>query len=87
MKDFHMWSDILANQETKPEHVWRPFFWIGDSMYGQVDPWGWTEEVSALKLDPFHSMGQIWRLIASASASASAEAEAEDPDAGLSGKV
>jgi hypothetical protein len=77
MKDFHTWSDILAHQDTKPEHVWRPFFWIGDSMYGKVDPWGWTEEVGALKLDTFHTMGQVWQLIASASGQ----------DAGLSGEV
>jgi len=71
LNDFHRWSDVLASTDSKdskdahsPEHVWRPFFWIGDQL-GQSDSWGWKEEVGGLKLDQFHTMGQIWEMVSS----------------------
>lgn len=61
LTDFHRWSDVLS--ESTAEHVWRPFIWIGERL-GQSDSWGWKEEVSGLKLDTFHTMGQIWEMVA-----------------------
>ena len=70
LKDFHRWSDILSadRKDTTeiPEHVWRPFFWVGERL-GQVDACGWKEEVSRLKLDQFYTMGQIWEMVTSPS--------------------
>lgn len=69
LNDFHRWSDVLgstnsqdADTKDRPEHVWRPFFWLGNRL-GQADSWGWKEEVSGLKLDQFHTMGQIWEMV------------------------
>ena len=71
LNDFHRWSDVLGSTNSQdadskdadsPEHVWRPFFWLGNRL-GQADSWGWKEEVSGLKLDQFHTMGQIWEMV------------------------
>jgi len=61
LSDFHTWADTLAKKSC--EHVWRPFFWIGESC-GKPDSWGWKEEVDQLKLDPFFTIGEIWGLLA-----------------------
>lgn len=62
LKDFHTWSDKLSN-DTSVENVWRPFFWIGDSMYGERDTWGCKEEVDQLKLGKFKNIGEIWKVL------------------------
>jgi len=59
MKDFHTWADSLSGEM---EHVWRPFFWIGE-VCGETDSWGWKEEVDTLKLDPLHTIGEIWSVV------------------------
>jgi hypothetical protein len=63
IQDFHTWADILSTR-ANPDHAWRPFFWLGESSYSQVDRWGWKEEVNMAKID-MYTMGQIWELIAS----------------------
>ena len=65
IKDFHTWTDVLLKQAT-PDHAWRPFFWLGETSYSEVDSWGWKEEVAGTKVE-MYTMGQIWELISSAS--------------------
>jgi len=60
LADFHTWADVLSKKT--PEHVWRPFYWIGEKQ-GAVDSWGWKEELTSVKLDPLHTIGEIWEII------------------------
>jgi hypothetical protein len=64
LSDFHTWSDALSTG-TEPDHLWRPFFWLGEGSPGEIDRWGWKEEVSATRFAPFDSMADIWDLVAS----------------------
>lgn len=61
--DFHTWTDVLSTG-SQPDHVWRPFFWLGEG-FGQIDRWGWKEELSTARFTPFDSMAHIWELVAS----------------------
>ena len=66
LADFHSWVDVLST-DTEPDHVWRPFFWLGEQ-FGQIDRWGWKEELSEARVGSsgqFISMADIWDLVTS----------------------
>jgi hypothetical protein len=44
------------------DEVWRPFFWVGTTM-GDVDEWGWGEELKELRIGKFGSVESLWKVL------------------------
>jgi hypothetical protein len=59
--DFYTWNDMLTT--SCGDDVWRPFFWVGDTMYGESDDWGWEEQLKELKIGTFGSMDTLWKVL------------------------
>lgn len=59
--DFYTWTDMLKGTACCDE-VWRPFFWVGNTM-GEVDEWGWGEELKELRIGKFGSVESLWKVL------------------------
>jgi len=62
ISDFYTWNDILQGTECKHE-IWRPFFWVGSTHYGDADEWGWKEGLKDIRIGTFGSVDILWKVL------------------------
>jgi len=62
VSDFYTWNDMLTGTECENE-IWRPFFWIGNTHYGESDEWGWEEELKEIRVGKFGSVDTLWKVL------------------------
>jgi len=62
ISEFYTWKDMLQGTSCH-EEIWRPFFWVGTSRYGETDEWGWEDEAKEIRLGPFGTVDTLWKVL------------------------